>query len=135
MPVGSTWSKSRSASCAASVWIVVSMTQSGSSAKLPLGSGSETKHAPASGGCSQPTRHATKCAPPIQARSKSHNHCAEPLVAVGESKFAAFDPGQRAKKLSDLRSIKRIPSYWTQFVRLEHLIAHSPFPSPIIDHF
>src|SRR5271170_1570060 len=38
--------------------------------------------APGSNGCSQQTRPAPKWAAPILPLPKSHNHCAEPLVAV-----------------------------------------------------
>jgi hypothetical protein len=37
----------------------------------------ETPPAPASNGCSQPTKPAPKWAAPIPSRPKSHNHCAE----------------------------------------------------------
>src|SRR5689334_9123335 len=38
--------------------------------------------APASNGCSQPTRHAPKWAAPTHSLPMSHNHCAEPLVCA-----------------------------------------------------
>jgi hypothetical protein len=44
------------------------------------GSGSETKLAPASTGCSQQTKLAPNWGAPIQARPKSQNHCDELLV-------------------------------------------------------
>jgi transposase len=65
MPAGSTWSRSRSACSAVNVWIAESTTPNTSSAKSPLGSNNETPPAPASNGCSQPTRPAPKWAAPI----------------------------------------------------------------------
>ena len=41
--------------------------------------------APASNGCSQPTKPASKWAAPILPPPKSHNHCAEPLGTVNEA--------------------------------------------------
>src|SRR5712671_1457542 len=58
------------------------MIRTSSSAKSPLGSDSETPPALASIGCSQPTRHEPKWAALTPARPKSHNHCAELLVAL-----------------------------------------------------
>ena len=78
-PVGSTWSRSRSASCAASAWTAELMTQSASAAKSPHGNDNETPPAPASIGCSQPTRLAPKWAAPIPSHPKSYNHCDEVL--------------------------------------------------------
>lgn len=57
------------------------------------------------------------------------------LISVGESKFATFELNQRIKKLSDLRAIKRIPSYWTQFSRLEQLIGLATFRQAVIEKF
>src|SRR5258708_4796121 len=68
-----------SAGCAARVWTAESTTQSASSAKSLPGNDSATPPAPASNGCSQPTKPAPKWAAPIPARPKSHNHCAEVL--------------------------------------------------------
>src|ERR1700730_17629161 len=79
-PVGSTWSRSRSASCAANAWTAESTTQNGSAAKSPLGNDNEMPPAPASNGCSQPTKLAPKWATHIPTRRKSHNHCAEVLA-------------------------------------------------------
>ena len=59
-PVGSTWSRSRSACCAASASTAESTTQTGSAAKSTPGNDNETPPAPASIGCSQPTRPAPK---------------------------------------------------------------------------
>src|SRR6266481_6846816 len=81
MPVGSTWSRSRSACCAANAWIAGSTTPTASSVKSPHGRSNETPPALASNGCSQPTRLAPKWAGPILSRPKSHNHCAEVLEA------------------------------------------------------
>jgi transposase len=67
-PAGSTWSKSRSVCCAASAWIAESTTQSGSAARSPLGSEREMPPAPASIGCSQPTKPAPKWAVPTPTR-------------------------------------------------------------------
>src|SRR4030081_259161 len=78
-PVGSTWLRSRSASCAANAWTAESTTQNGSAAKWPLGNANEMPPAPASNGCSQPTKLAPKWATHIPTRRKSHNHCAEVL--------------------------------------------------------
>ena len=64
-PVGSTWSRSRSACSAASASIAASTTQTGSAAKSTPGNDNETPPAPASIGCSQPTRPAPKWAVPI----------------------------------------------------------------------
>jgi len=59
-PAGSTWSRSRSACCAASAWTAESTTPSASSPKSPPGNDSATPPAHASNGCSQPTRPAPK---------------------------------------------------------------------------
>src|SRR5665213_139304 len=80
MPVGSTWSRLRSACCAASASTAESMTQTGSAAKSTPGNDNETLPAPVSTGCSQPTKPAPKWAAPIPSRPKSHNHCGEVLV-------------------------------------------------------
>jgi transposase len=80
MPVGSTWSRSRSACSAASAWIAESTTPSASAAKSPHGSNNEMPPAPGSNGCSQPKKHAPKWAAPIPSCPKSHDHCAEVLV-------------------------------------------------------
>ena len=80
-PAGSTWWKSRSACCAANASIVASMMRNNSSPKSPLGSDSEMQPELASTGCSQPKRHAPKCGMLTLSHPKSHNHCAEVLVA------------------------------------------------------
>ena len=80
MQAGLTWSRSRSASCAASVWIAESTIPSDCAAKSPPGRGGEMPPAPASNGCSQQTRPAPKWAAPIRPLPTSHNHCAEVLV-------------------------------------------------------
>src|SRR5438874_3267724 len=77
-PAGSTWSKSRSASCAANAWTAVSTTKSASSPKSTRGNNSATPIRPKSTGCSQPRRPAKNSAGPT--RSTSHNHCATVLV-------------------------------------------------------
>jgi hypothetical protein len=87
MPVGSTWSRSRSACSAASAWIAESTTPSASAAKSPHGSNNETPPAPGSNGCSQPNKHAPKWAAPIPSCPKSHNHCAEALVEFRSGLF------------------------------------------------
>jgi transposase len=76
---GSTWSRSRSASCGGNAWTAGSTTPSGYDAKSPLGSEAEMPPAHASNGCSQPTRPAPKWAAPIPRLPKSHNHCAAVL--------------------------------------------------------
>src|SRR5438067_1726600 len=83
-PVGSTWSRSRLACCAASASTAESTTQTGSTAKSTLGNDNETPPAPASIGCSQPTKPAPKWAAPIRSHPKSHNHCAEVLAGSGQ---------------------------------------------------
>src|SRR6266404_9926441 len=79
--VGSIWSRSRSASCAVSAWIAESTTQNGFAAKLPLGNDSEMPPAPASNGCSQPTKPAPKWVTHTPTLPKSHNHCAAVLAS------------------------------------------------------
>jgi len=64
IPVGSTWSRSRSACSAASAWIAESTTPSVSSAKLPYWRNNGTPPALASNGCSQPKKPAPKWATP-----------------------------------------------------------------------
>jgi hypothetical protein len=55
---GSTWSRSRSASCRASAWIAELTIPSDCVAKSPPGNGSGMRPTPASNGCSQQTRPA-----------------------------------------------------------------------------
>src|SRR6202022_4535902 len=95
MPAGSTWSRSRSASCAVSAWTAESTTRNASSAKSPRGNDSETPLPPASNGCSQPPKPAPKWAVPIPTRSKSHNNCAE-VLAVYRQEVRPFTDKQVA---------------------------------------
>jgi DDE superfamily endonuclease len=81
-PVGSTWSRSRSACSAASASTAGSTTQTGSAAKSPHGRNNEMPQAPASIGCSQPTKPAPKWAAPIPSQPKSHNHCDKVLAGL-----------------------------------------------------
>ena len=81
MPVGSAWSRSRLACSAASAWTAESTIPSASSAKSPHGNSNEMPPAPASNGCSQPKKPAPRWPAPIPSHPKSHNHCAEVLVA------------------------------------------------------
>jgi hypothetical protein len=78
-PAGSIWSRSKSASCAASAWIAESTTPNGYAAKSPLGNNSAMPNAPASNGCSQPKKPAPKWVTHIPTLPKSHNHCAGAL--------------------------------------------------------
>ena len=80
-PAGSTWSRSRSASCAASAWTAESTIQSASSAKSPHGNDSETPPRPHQMDVHNRTKPAPKWAAPIRHLPKSHNHCAEVLAA------------------------------------------------------
>src|ERR1700736_343286 len=66
------------------------MTQSGSAAKSLLGNDAEMPEAPASNGCSQPTKPEPKWAAHIPTPPKSHNHCAKVLVSR-----IASGPGRR----------------------------------------
>ena len=61
-PVGSTWSKSRSVSCAANAWTAGSTTPTASSPKSAHGNDSAMPHAHPSNGCSQPKKPAPKWA-------------------------------------------------------------------------
>src|SRR5581483_10691237 len=78
--VGSTWSRSKSASCEASAWIAGSTSPSDCAAKSPPGNDNEMPPAPTSNGCSQQTRLAPKWQAPIPPLPKSHNHCEEVLA-------------------------------------------------------
>src|SRR6266704_1026520 len=108
MPVGSTWSKSRSACCAANVWIAGSTIPTASSAKSPHGRSNEMPPALASNGCSQSTRPAPKWAGPILSRPtgpilsrpKSHNHWAE-VLAPDDRSGTADQPGQLLEAAAD----------------------------------
>ena len=79
-PAGSTWSKSRSVSYAASAWTAGSTTPSVSSPKSAHGNDSATPHPRASNGRSQLKKLAPKWAAHIPTRPKSHNLSAEVLV-------------------------------------------------------
>ena len=85
--VGSTWSRSRSACCAASAWIAESTIQIGSAAKSKHGNDNEMPPALASNGCSQPRKPEPKWAAPILSWPKSHNHGAEVLADQGHLWF------------------------------------------------
>ena len=70
-------------------WTGVSQPRNNLCPKSPPGNGSAMLQEPASNGCSQPQRPAPKWAAPTPNRSapnrprpKSHNHCAEVLVAI-----------------------------------------------------
>src|SRR3954453_12914104 len=79
MPAGSTWSRSRSACCAASASTAASARATASSPKLPPGNSSATPPAPASPGCSQPSALAPKWPALTPTLPKCHNPCAEVL--------------------------------------------------------
>ena len=117
---GSTWSRSRSASCAVSAWIAGSTTPNDYAAKSPPGSEGEMPPAPASNGCSQQTRPAPKWAAPILPLPKSHNHCAEPLVpftgaATAGHRFAVHSaPSTICKAHQLLRSTASVPPVFFQ---------------------
>jgi hypothetical protein len=72
-------SGSRSACCEVSASTDESTIQAGSAAKSTPGNDNETPPAPASIGCSQPTKPEPKWGAPIPSHPKSHNHCAEVL--------------------------------------------------------
>lgn len=83
-PAGSTWSRSKSASCAASASIVASIAMIASSRRPLPGSTCETPVALASTGCSLPKTHALRWPKPMPSRlPKSHNLCAEVLGEIG----------------------------------------------------
>lgn len=82
-PVGSIWSRSRSARSKGSVSAGGSSIQSALEARSQHGSGSETKFAPVSTGCLQRTKLAPNWAALIQAYPKNQNYCDE-LLAVDE---------------------------------------------------
>src|SRR5712672_4224175 len=100
-PVGSTWSRSRSACCAASASTAESTTQTGSAAKSTLGNANETPPAPASIGCSQPTKPAPKWAAPIPPHPKSHNHSGEVLVFADRAPHPTLSPQERGEGEQD----------------------------------
>src|SRR5882672_6867777 len=76
---GSTWLRSRSASCGNSASLAGSTTPSDCVAKSPLGNAREMLRVPASNGCLRQKRPGTKWGGLTQTRPKSHNHCAEVL--------------------------------------------------------
>jgi hypothetical protein len=82
---GSTWLRSRSASCGDSASLAGSTTPSDCVAKSPLGNGREMLRAHASNGCSRQKRPAQKWGEPTQTLPKSHNHCAEVLDGLEKS--------------------------------------------------
>ena len=82
MPAGSTWSRSRSACCAASASTAASARATASSPKLPPGNSSATPPAPASPGCSPPSALAPKWPALTPTLPKCHNPCAEVLVPL-----------------------------------------------------
>src|SRR5271166_2755134 len=86
--VGSTWSRSRSGCCAANASTDASTRRSSSNPRSLPGNVSEMPQAPASNGCSQPTKPAPKWVVPTHSsppstgpKPKSHNHCAAVLGA------------------------------------------------------
>ena len=79
-PAGSTWSRSRSACCAASAWIGASQIVTVSSPRSLLGSVNAMPSAPGSTGCSRPSVLAPNWPVPIQRLSKIYNLCAAVLV-------------------------------------------------------
>src|SRR5258705_3360594 len=79
---GSTWLRSRSASCGDSASLAGSTTPSDCAAKSPLGNDREMLHAPVSNGCSLQKTPAQKWGEPTQTLPKSHNHCAEVLAQL-----------------------------------------------------
>ena len=64
-PAGSTWSRSRSACCAANAWTGASPPGRNSYPRSPPGNDSAMLQEPASNGCSQPKKPAPKWATPI----------------------------------------------------------------------
>ena len=88
-PAGSTWSRSRSACCAASALRSASATAISSLPKSPLGNDSATPPALASNGDSPPNAPATNWPMLTYTRTKSHNHCAEVLAPSTQAIHAA----------------------------------------------
>jgi len=80
MPLGSTWSRSRSAFCEANASIAASTTATSSRLRSPSGNASEMPTALASNGCSPPSEPASNYCVPIPTPPKSRNLCAEVLV-------------------------------------------------------
>ena len=79
-PAGSTWWRSKSASCAANASTGVSPQRPASSPKSQLGNDTATLPARVFNGCSQPTRPEPKWAGPIPTPT-SHNYCAAALAS------------------------------------------------------
>ena len=104
-PAGSTWSKSRSACCAANASIGALPPASNSNPRSRLGNADATPPARASNGCSQPQRRASKWEGPIPSLPKSHNYCAAVLVEgvdyLSKEQFEQFEQHllQSAEKL------------------------------------
>ena len=95
-PAGSTWSRSRSASCAASAWIAASQAKKNWPPRSPRGNDSATPAAHASTGCSQPRKLATRWPEPIPNRHpKSHNHCAAVLAITAPNAPRDYRPRRR----------------------------------------
>ena len=80
MPAGSTWSRSRSACCAASASTGASTSASAWSPRSPPGSDSAMPKALASSGCSPPNARVPNWPALTHTPPKSHNPCAEVLV-------------------------------------------------------
>ena len=77
---GSTWWRSRSASCATSASIAASTAEDCSSPKSPPGNSSETAPAHPSIGCLPDKKPAPKWPAPIRPQSMNYNLCAEVLA-------------------------------------------------------
>src|SRR3954451_3385605 len=93
MPAGSTWSRSRSACCAASASTAASARATASSPKLPPGNSNATPPAPASPGCSPPSALAPKWPALTPTLPKCHNPCAEVLGGAEHWTAAVARPG------------------------------------------
>ena len=108
---GSTWWRSRSASCATSASIAASTAEDCSSPKSPPGNSSETAPAHPSIGCSPQKKPAPKWPAPIRPQSISHNLCAEvltPWTAEEEARTAVSQPSRITA--SRCRSSRASPS-------------------------
>ncbi len=77
--------------------------KSASAARSPLGSEREMPPAPASNGCSQPTKPAPKWAALTPTRRKSHNHCEWVLVPLMVSARPRPRPAVRPPRLRPTR--------------------------------
>ena len=84
---GSIWWKSKSACCAANVWIVASASAAPSSPRSTHGSGNATSLTRGSNGSSQRERRARSWHVPIRTPPKSRNHCAEVLAPSRKSEM------------------------------------------------